>query len=169
MAALSTDSMVIGEVERRVTASGGAFRNGDTLFARITPCLENGKTSFVQCLADDEVASGSTEFIVMRARVWSPEMVYLLARSPMLREHARQSMSGATGRQRVHEKCFETIEVAVPPVEVREQFTAIVRPMFALIQRLHDKNLNLRATRDLLLPRLMSGEIEVGEAEAAVP
>jgi type I restriction enzyme S subunit len=161
--------MLITEVERRQTRSGTSFRNGDTLFARITPCLENGKTAFVQCLGANDVASGSTEFIVMRARNWTPEMVYLLARTPRLRDHAQKSMSGATGRQRVQEACFDTIDVRVPPESTRTSFTRVVRPMFAMIQRLHEKNRTLRETRDLLLPRLMSGEIELRAAERAAP
>src|SRR5215211_4444553 len=100
-------NMHITPIEARVTSSGARFENGDTLFARITPCLENGKTAFVQGLEPGEVGSGSTEFIVLRGRHVPPEFVYALARSSAFRDHAIKSMSGATGRQRVRETCFD--------------------------------------------------------------
>lgn len=84
--------------------SGGAkFRNGDTIVARITPCLENGKTAYVDLLDDGEIAFGSTEFIVMRNRknVTIPEYVYYLSISPKFREKAISLMTGTSGRQRV--------------------------------------------------------------------
>jgi type I restriction enzyme S subunit len=164
MGCLATDSMLIADIESRSGNSGSKFQNGDTLFARITPCLENGKTGFVQFLADkDSVAFGSTEFIVLRSRTLTPEFVYLLARSDEFRCVAIKSMSGATGRQRVQEKCFEEFLVAHPPPALLDSFSAIVTPSFHMIQKLHLQTQNLRRTRDLLLPRLLSGQINLGE------
>lgn len=170
MGSLSNDSMLITDVESRSGNSGSKFRNGDTLFARITPCLENGKTGFVQFLdADQSVAFGSTEFIVLRARTVTPEFVYLLARSDQFRANAIKSMSGATGRQRVQERCFDSYRLVEPPPRVLERFSGVVRPMFHQIEQLHRRIQNLRRTRDLLLPRLMSGQIDLRVAEDAVP
>ncbi len=167
MGCLSSHSMVIDGVETRAGNSGSKFQNGDTLFARITPCLENGKTGFVQFLPDAEsVAFGSTEFVVLRSKTLTPEFVYLLARSDEVRGPAIKSMSGASGRQRVQEQCFDTITVAQPPLEVLRRFTEVVRPMFRLVHQLHVQNVNLRATRDLLLPRLMSGQLALADAVA---
>ena len=157
------------KIEQRDGNSGSKFKNGDTLFARITPCLENGKTGFVQFLPTDEtVAFGSTEFIVMRSRTLCPEYVYLMARSDEFRDNAIKSMSGATGRQRVQQGCFERFLVAQPPVGVLDAFRGVAAPMFRLIHTLSLKNENLRATRDLLLPKLVSGEIEVPQAKEAL-
>ena len=80
MSALSTSSMVldINEISETTSNSGSKFQNGDTLLARITPCLENGKTAFVHGLKSDEGAVGSTEYIVMRSKKLNPYMVYLL-------------------------------------------------------------------------------------------
>lgn len=167
MGCLSNNSMVISDVESRAGKSGSKFQNGDTLFARITPCLENGKTGFVQFLSEaDPVGFGSTEFIVLRSRTLTPEFVYLLARSDEFRGVAIKSMSGASGRQRVQEKCFDDFVIAQPPRELLEKFSTIVKPSFQLIQALHLQIENLRRTRDLLLPRLLSGQIDV-EAIAA--
>ena len=168
MGSLSTGSMLIEDIESRAGNSGSKFQNGDTLFARITPCLENGKTGFVQFLADaSAVAFGSTEFIVLRSISLTPEYVYCLARSDEFRGVAIKSMSGATGRQRVQERCFEDLRIAQPPRNLLDQFTGIVSPSIILIHRLHQQVQNLRRTRDLLLPRLLSGQIpiEAGDHE----
>ncbi|MFZ0434656.1 MAG: restriction endonuclease subunit S [Chthoniobacterales bacterium] len=160
MGCLSNDSMIISNIESRSGNSGAKFQNGDTLFARITPCLENGKTGFVQFLPDgSSVAFGSTEFIVLRSRSLTPEFVYCMARSEEFRGVAIKSMSGATGRQRVQEQCFDDYNLAHPSRALLDQFSDIVSPSFRLIQKLHLQTLNLRRTRDLLLPRLLSGQI----------
>ncbi len=167
MGCLSNDSMLITDIESREGNSGAKFQNGDTLFARITPCLENGKTGFVQFLPDaDAVACGSTEFIVLRSRTLTPEFVYCLARSDEFRGVAIKSMSGATGRQRVQEQCFDDFQITQPSRSLLDQFSVIVAPSFRLIYKLHLQIQNLRRTRDLLLPRLLSGQVEL-ETEAA--
>ena len=169
MSCLSNDSMLITDIESREGNSGAKFQNGDTLFARITPCLENGKTGYVQFLPDaDAVAFGSTEFIVLRSSSLTPEFVYCLARSEEFRGVAITSMSGATGRQRVQEKCFNDLKIAQPPQVLLENFSAIVAPSFRLIYSLHLQIRNLRLTRDLLLPRLFSGQIGVSNTFESV-
>jgi type I restriction enzyme S subunit len=161
MADLSLNSMVIQKATRREGRSGSKFKNGDTLFARITPCLENGKTAFVDFLEEGEVARGSTEFIVLRSRRLTPEFVYLFARTYDFRENAIKSMVGSSGRQRVQQSCFEKFLALVPSGTLLNVFTETVRPMFRQMKTLHSQNQKLRAGRDLLLPRLMSGEIAV--------
>jgi type I restriction enzyme S subunit len=162
MGCLSNDSMLIADIESREGNSGAKFQNGDTLFARITPCLENGKTGFVQFLpSTDSVAFGSTEFIVLRSRTLTPEFVYCLARSDGFRDVAIKSMSGATGRQRVQELCFADFAIIQPRRMLLEHFSGIVAPSFRLIYELDRQIQTLRRTRDLLLPRLLSGQIRV--------
>ena len=162
MGCLSNDSMIISDIESRAGNSGAKFQNGDTLFARITPCLENGKTGFVQFLPSaDHVAFGSTEFIVLRSGTLTPEFVYCLARSDEFRGVAIKSMSGATGRQRVQEQCFTDFAIAQPPRTLLDRFSGIVGPSFRLIFKLDLQIQTLRRTRDLLLPRLLSGQIDV--------
>jgi type I restriction enzyme S subunit len=169
MGSLSDNSMLVTDIEEREGNSGAKFKNGDTLFARITPCLENGKTGFVQFLpSDDAVAFGSTEFIVLRSKTVCPEYVYLMARSSEFRDNAIKSMSGATGRQRVQEACFGRFFVAQPDKITLEQFRAIASPMFRLVHSLSLKNNNLHTTRDLLLPKLISGKISVEAAAELV-
>jgi type I restriction enzyme, S subunit len=79
MGAVPHNTMLIdvAATEMRTGNGGSKFKNGDILFARITPCLENGKTAFVQFLpTDDAVAFGSTEFIVLRSKTVCSEFVY---------------------------------------------------------------------------------------------
>ncbi len=162
MGCLSNDSMIISNIGSRTGNSGAKFQNGDSLFARITPCLENGKTGFVQFLPNaTSFAFGSTEFIVLRSRTLTPEFVYCLARSEDFRGIAIKSMSGATGRQRVQEQCFSDFQIAQPPRALLERFSSIVGPSFRLIYQLDLEVQNLRRTRNLLLPRLLSGQIDV--------
>ena len=163
MASLPEGRMVIdtGDLERREKSTSVRFRNGDTLFARITPCLENGKTGFVQILGPDEVACGSTEFIVLRGRHVSNHFVYLTARQPDFRENAIKSMIGSSGRQRVQPSCFDRYLVPVPPDLIAELFAEAVEPMLEQINRLDRQSQCLAQARDLLLPRLMNGKIAV--------
>lgn len=153
---VSTDLMLIDEIEWREGNSGTKFQNGDTLLARITPCLQNGKTAFVQFLDEEHpIGFGSTEFIVMRSKELTPEFVYCLARSEQFRGHAINSMAGADGRQRVRNDCFDSYYLAVPPKELLESFEKLAKPMFEQIFTLSKKNKNLRQQRDLLLPKLI--------------
>ena len=114
--------------EQAEYAGGTKFCNGDTIMARITPCLENGKTAFVDVLADGEIAFGSTEFIVMRARpgVSDPQFVYYLATSPMFRNVAIKSMVGSSGRQRVQQGVLEALELTVPPLDEQKKIGAFL-------------------------------------------
>lgn len=166
MKSATENSMLITDIEQKTGNSGAKFKNGDTLFARITPCLENGRTGFVQFLPnDDEVAFGSTEFIVLRPKTLNPYFVYLLAQTRDFREHAIKSMTGATGRQRVLNQCFDDYFFPNPNQDILNQFESTVISLFRKVQNLAEKNTNLRQTRDLLLPKLISGEIDVSELD----
>jgi len=162
MGSLLNGSMLIENIESRAGNSGSKFKNRDTLFARITPCIENGKTGYVQFLpSNEDVAFGSTEFIVLRSRTLCPEYVYLMARSDEFRDNAIKSMSGASGRQRVQVACFDKFLIAQPDSETLTKFSALATPLFHSVYTLAQKNATLRRTRDLLLPKLISGELDV--------
>ncbi len=113
----------IPTTEQAEFTGGSKFCNGDTIMARITPCLENGKTAFVDVLDDGEIAFGSTEFIVMRARegISDPQFVYYLATSPAFRNIAIKSMVGSSGRQRVQQGVLDELELIVPPLTEQKQ------------------------------------------------
>ena len=108
---------VIGYTESEFKG-GSKFRNGDTLFARITPCLENGKTAIVDILSNNEVGFGSTEFIVLRSRkdISDEKYVYYLSISNYVRNKAIKSMAGTSGRQRVQKNVLADIKIPCPPL-----------------------------------------------------
>lgn len=107
---------------------GTKFRNGDTLMARITPCLENGKTSRVDILEDGEVGFGSTEYIVFRAKegVLDSHFLYYLVRSDIVREPAIKSMVGSSGRQRVQTDVLEKLCIRLPSLSTQRKIAAVL-------------------------------------------
>lgn len=163
MSALSTSSMVldVNEISETTSNSGSKFQNGDTLLARITPCLENGKTAFVHGLEADEGAVGSTEYIVMRSKKLNPYMVYLLSRTNSFRQSAINSMSGSDGRQRVKADKLKALAYLLPPTGLVHSFEQMVSPMFEMVFTLNKQIFAATQARDRLLPKLMSGEVDV--------
>lgn len=166
---LSLTSMFFQPKEWRKEASGSKFRNGDTLFPRITPSLENGKRGFVMTLPEDAVGVGSTEFIVFREKELSAEHIYLLSCSSGFRKHAELSMSGASGRQRVAEDCFSFFLVPEPPKEIGKRFSDIVKPFFHEIKVLARQITQCEGARNMLLPRLISGKLPVENLDIHFP
>ncbi len=124
MAALPVDNRDVRELgEREFKGGGSKFKNGDTLFARITPCLENGKTAKVNCLNQGEHGHGSTEFIVMSAKEpeYDEDYVYYLARHPEFRTYAQSRMEGTSGRQRVAWQSLAEFEFDYPDQDIRKE------------------------------------------------
>jgi len=120
----------------------------------------------VQSLDDDAIGWGSTEFIVMRARPPMPSAyAYIVARDKAFKDRAVQSMTGTSGRQRVQVDSLADFILARPSLRVAEAFGEIISPWFAMIAANAREGQTLAATRDLLLPKLVSGEIRVGDAE----
>ncbi|MCY3722120.1 MAG: restriction endonuclease subunit S [Candidatus Poribacteria bacterium] len=149
----------------REFSSGTKFMNGDTLLAKITPCLENGKTGFVDFLDKGQVGWGSTEYIVLRPKPPLPvEFGYYLARSDDLRVFAIHNMMGSTGRQRVPASCFDYYQISVPTPPIAQRFGEIVKPFMKKIKENNEQSHTLAQTRDTLLPKLLSGEICVEDA-----
>ena len=125
--------------------SGGTkFRNGDTIMARITPCLENGKTAKVAVLDDGEVGFGSTEYIVFRAKDGIDEdFIYYLVCSPFVREPAIKSMVGSSGRQRVQTDVVQNLEIMVPDYEEQKRISGILKSLDDMIVANTEVNKNL--------------------------
>ena len=122
---------------------GSKFRNGDTIMARITPCLENGKTAMVNILDENEVGFGSTEFIVFRAKkeLTVPDFVYYLVCSPFVRNFAIKSMVGSSGRQRVQTEVLENLEINFPTISEQVKIASILKTLddrIALNNKIND-------------------------------
>jgi type I restriction enzyme S subunit len=169
MANMPTQGHSPDEVVERAFGSGMRFLNGDTLVARITPCLENGKTSFVDFLKIGEVGWGSTEYIVLRPKPPLPEeFAYCLARSAEFRDFAIQSMTGSSGRQRVPAESLSHFRVVAAPKPIAELFGRLIKPLFACASAATKEGRILAALRDTLLPKLLSGELRVPSTDKVI-
>lgn len=158
MADLQETSMSIKNIIKRPFTNGSKFKNNDTLLARITPCLENGKTAFVKGLSDKEIAFGSTEFIVMRAKKEiSPYWVYCLAREENFRAYAISSMVGSSGRQRVHSDYLKDYEVSIS-ISKMYNFHKIAKPLFETVYLKSQENKKLEALKEILLSKMATVE-----------
>ena len=138
----------IPATEKAEFSGGAKFCNGDTIMARITPCLENGKTAFVDVLEDGEVGFGSTEFIVLRAKegISDPQFIYYLATSPWFRNVAIKSMVGSSGRQRVQQGVLDELELTVPLLPEQQKigaFLAMFDEKIALNNKINDNLFHL--------------------------
>ena len=146
MAAVNGDSRSVYPSEERVfKGSGSRFQSGDTLMARITPCLENGKIARYQAFEAKQEAHGSTEFIVIRGRphVTDNDFAYYLTQWEEVRNYAIGQMTGTSGRQRVPVDSLDHLNVPLPPLP--EQ-----RAIAHILGTLDDKiELNRRMNRTL--------------------
>lgn len=158
------------DVIDREFSSGSKFRNGDTLLARITPCLENGKTAYVDFLPTDEsVGWGSTEFIIMRSKKNLPlSLSYFFARLDSFRTIAIKSMQGTSGRQRADASVLEQHVWIIPSNKTLQKFGIFSDLILNNNRARNFENDSLGQLRDTLLPKLLSGEITLPEAEQAL-
>lgn len=159
----------ITEYEITEYTGGSKFRNGDTIMARITPCLENGKTSKVNILNDDEIGFGSTEYIVFRAKsgITDPDYIYYLVCSPSVRDPAIKSMVGSSGRQRVQTDVIQKLEFAVPSFEEQVKIGSVLKALDDKIALNTTINNNLeqqtQAIFDSMFPNISNGENTIGD------
>lgn len=128
MADIQENYRFIKNFELNKFKGGTKFRNGDTLFARITPCLENGKIAQVNILEENEVAFGSTEFLVLRDKegVTIPDYVYYLSKWDYIKNNAIKSMTGTSGRQRVQNSIFDELVVDIPSIETQKRIVSVL-------------------------------------------
>ena len=154
MAALPTHArdIEIKDIALREFTSGGAkFKNGDTLLARITPCLENGKTALVSCLNNQEFAFGSTEFIVLGPKCADDSLfLYYLARSDDFRSYAIARMEGTSGRQRVPNSAVADYRFQCPPSNIRHEIGKVLGALDDRIALLRETNATLEAMAQAL-------------------
>ena len=162
MSQLSTSGAFPSGWDMKPFNGGMRFINGDTLLARITPCLENGKTAYIDFLDKKEVAFGSTEYIVLAPREGvPPEYLYCLARYPAFVDYAVKNMNGSSGRQRVSADTIGKFVMNHPSEDALRNFGDIATALFMKMRYNSFENLRLVSLRDAILPRLMSGELDV--------
>lgn len=153
---------------------GTKFRNKDTLLARITPCLENGKTAYVNILDDNEAAFGSTEYFVLRAKkeLIDPLYLYYLSISRKFRTVAIKSMTGTSGRQRVQKDSILNYEFDLPQMEEQKRIAKMIGCLDDK-KVLNDKiNDNLSKLQQLNLSQLINRKlykiVKIGDLEIIV-
>ena len=163
MSKLSTSGTFPSGWEYKEYNGGMKFCNGDTILARITPCLENGKTALINFLDSDEVAFGSTEYIVLSPKFShvSPGFVYCLSRYTPFVDYAVKNMNGSSGRQRVSAETISQFSLPVISEKEFETFGKTTNPLFQLMLCNSIESLRLAKMRDELLPRLLRGDIEI--------
>ena len=160
MSYLSTTGSFPSGWETKSYNGGMKFLNGDTIMARITPCLENGKVAFVNFLDDGEVAFGSTEYIVLHSKEGiAPEFTYFLARNRDFVDYATKNMNGSSGRQRVSGDTIKKYMIPVLDSDSINEFSRFATPSMEVIRNNSFESRSLALTRDALLPLLLSGEL----------
>lgn len=147
MAVLQPFTRKIPSFELLEYKGGTKFRNGDTIMARITPCLENGKTSQVSILDDNEIGFGSTEYIVFRAKegISDCNFLYYLVCSDIVRDPAIKSMVGSSGRQRAQTDVIQNLEIDLPSLEIQKQIASIFSALDEKIEFNNRINENLES------------------------
>ena len=162
MSYLSNNTFSPSNWRMREFSSGMRFINKDTLLARITPCLENGKAAYIKFLKDGQVAWGSTEFIVMRPKIEiHPFFAYTLARNDEFRDYAIGCMEGSSGRQRVNVDYLANYSIKIPSRLTIHKFNEIAAFIEPKLHANAMQILTLQKLRDTLLPKLISGEVRV--------
>lgn len=166
---LPEDSMGIKRWEHRTARGGARFTNGDTLLARITPCLENRKTGYVDFLDAGEIGIGSTEFIVLRSRDGIPSpLSYFVAVDSQFRNFAIRHMAGTSGRQRVSASDVSSYVLPAPDTEWMKGFGVRAEEQLKLMKSLRQESRTLAELRDTLLPELMSGRLQVKDVAKTI-
>lgn len=150
--------------EYKEFSGGMKFMNGDTLMARITPCLENGKVAFINFLNNGEIAFGSTEYIVISSKgIYSSEWFYFLTRNKTFVDYSIKHMNGSSGRQRVSGESIGDFPLPQFSKDSLKPIFLMAESALKIIKRNSLENIKLSAIRDSLLPRLMSGELKINE------
>lgn len=162
MSNLNSDSPEPKSIGKKSYSGGMKFQNGDSLLARITPCLENGKAAFINRLDNGEIGFGSTEYIVFRPYRGIPApFLYCLIKDPVFLEYAKKRMNGTSGRQRVPGDSLLSFELANISEEQFSDFGKLSIPLFEAIKNNAIQNEILAQLRNELLPKLLSGVIEI--------
>jgi len=137
--------------QKKELAGGSRFIDGDTLFARITPCMENGKICQVRNL-ENGIGFGSTEFHILRGKEGASDsdFVYYLSRWDEVRDHAEHNMEGSSGRQRVPKQAFDNLYLCLPPLNTQRRIAAILSSLDDKIDLLHRENATLERMAETL-------------------
>lgn len=155
MDALPTEGFGIKKVEQKIYSGGTKFQNGDILFARITPCMENGKAAVVMSLLPNEIGAGSTEFIILRGKeLQLTGLLSVIVREKGFKIFAKKCQTGSDGRQRVEAHSLQSFPMLIPPTlrlkDIESVFYCILRQSLGYDQ----ENKILTELQSLLLAKM---------------
>ncbi len=159
MADVSNDGEIIEMQPRllkKVKTGYTFFQNEDVLFAKITPCTENGKGAFVNGLINN-LGFGSTEFFVLRANkmLISPKLLFYITQYKDFRINAERHMTGTSGHRRVPKSFVENYEVSPPPIEEQEKVVAEIEKIEEKIYRLEQQIANIPTQKEAVLKKYL--------------
>lgn len=164
MNALPVNGFMTKPLQKKAFSGGMKFQNDDVVMARITPCLENGKTALISLLEDEEIGFGSTEFIVIRGIKFNlKSFICCLSRSDKFRKHSISKMTGTSGRKRVKADELANYKMPIPSEEILLNFEKQTSCFFDKMTLNTKENQKLSELRDWLLPMLMNGQVTMQE------
>lgn len=139
------------------------FKNGDVLFAKITPCMENGKVCIVDNLIQD-IGFGSTEFHILRClNNIIPKYVYYVVIQQCFRKKAKKNMVGAVGQQRVPADFMKNFDILLPPLPEQQQIVAEIEKRFAVADEMekavNDSLLQAEKLKQSILKQAFAGKL----------
>lgn len=148
-------------LQERMLSGGSRFADGDTLFARITPCLENGKIAQVRNLKNG-IGFGSTEFLVFRGKkdISDSDFIFYLSKWDEVRDFAEINLEGTSGRQRVNKDCFSSLKLSLPPLAEQKAIAAVLGSLDDKIDLLHRQNATLERMAETLFRQWFIEEVQ---------
>ncbi len=171
MAAIDPGSHRVKYIQSRIyKGSGTRFQNGDTLFARITPCTENGKIAFIDIFGEEGFGHGSTEFIVLGPKKNAyPKYIYYCTKWDKVRNLAISKMEGTSGRQRVPNRVFkEDIFIPLPPLFEQKKIADILTVVDEAIEKTTQIIEKTKGQKRGLMPKLFTQGIDHKEFKGTV-
>lgn len=157
---ITPEKRVLGEVKKGYTY----FRENDVLFAKITPCMENGKSAIAINLTN-KIGFGSTEFHVLRpAKEVLPKWIHFYIRQPWFRKEAKKHFTGTAGQQRVPKEFLEKTEIPFPPLSEQKKIVDYLdnlREKTEKLKQLQQKQLEeLTELKQSILDKAFKGELK---------
>lgn len=152
---LKTENKLLGELRQGFTY----FKEGDVLFAKITPCMENGKGTIAEGLIN-KIGFGSTEFHVLRPlSKCNSKWLFILTKLSFFRKNAEKNMTGTAGQKRVPRQFLENFEISIPPISLQNQFASIVEKIESIKQNQSKATEEINILFDALMQKAFNGEI----------
>lgn len=136
------------------------FKEDDVLFAKITPCMENGKGCIARGLLNN-IGFGSTEFHVLRPKenTLTKEYIFYLTKSSKFRKEAESKMTGSAGQRRVPRKFIENYSINIPPIQLQNQFAEKVKSIESQKEIMEESLKLMKDNYNSLMQKAFKGDL----------